>query len=175
MSSSSRVARPLPLTPTHSPAGIRVQAGAKLQFAADKNVTVQSTKNVLIEGLLTMRPASPTVVQTLRFTGINEASEVGGGMTPLDSDVGLWVTGAGQLDVEGSPKLAWARATGDVVAGATSVTLDATPAGWRQGDEISIAPTKAPTEEEDELSSYQGFDDCLGRVRQHGLARQGHH
>ena len=139
-----------------SVAGITVKPGGHLSFRTGASTTLTSTKNVLVQGSFTMRPANPSTIHTLRFAGINEGAFVGGGMIPLDTDVGLWVTGSGQADLEGSPKLAWARATGEVAKGATSVTLDTTPSGWTQGDEIVIAPTSAPNVS----GSYNGFDEA---------------
>lgn len=69
---------------------------------------VESSGNVIVEGTLVMRPGD-----TLRFVGIDESAFVGGGMEPLDSDVGLWVIGEGILDVEGTPIEPWNRAGTD--------------------------------------------------------------
>lgn len=135
-------------------AGITVDAGGELRFDSDKSVTINSTGNVLVYGKLTLRPANPAIVHTLRFVGINESNFVGGGMIPLASDVGLWVMDSGQLDIAGAAKTAWTHAAGSIAQGATQVTvLDAT--GWQVGDEISITPTEAPSVGS---GSWNGFD-----------------
>src|SRR6266540_1326308 len=88
--------------------------------------------------------------------GVDATRFVGGGMNPIDSDVGLWVIGAGQLDLAGTPKTGWTRAVGSVSAGATQIPLQTPPTGWRPGDDISIAPTAKPDGGTD---FYKGFDE----------------
>ena len=78
------------------------------------------------------------------FAGVREQKFAGGGHRVLGTDVGLWVVHHGRIDVRGTPKLAWGRATGSPVAGNDVVTLDRDPVGWEPGDEIVIAPTSAP-------------------------------
>lgn len=125
-------------------AGVVVQPGGKLVFGPSKSRTLTSTGNVVVEGRLAMRPSKPQVEHRIVFEGIDEGQFQGGGMDPLDTDVGLWVMGNGVLDIVGSKRLPWARVTGSVPKGATSITLDADPTGWRPGDEIIIAPTDSP-------------------------------
>lgn len=120
---------------------LTIPAGETWCFDPTTNTTVESTGNVVLLGTLIMLPADPAIVHTMRFTGANEAAYVGGGMEVLPSDVGLWVMDAGQLFLVGAEKLGWARAAGAVAQGATQITLDADPVGWRVGDEISVAPT----------------------------------
>jgi Bacterial Ig domain/G8 domain len=137
-------------------AGVTVEAGGRLAFDPNGSAELTSTRNVVVNGTLSMRPASSPVVQTIRFTGVDAARIVGGGMDPVDSDVGLWVMGAGQLDLAGTPKTAWTRAVGSVTAGATEVPLQTAPTGWRAGDDVSIAPTARPDGGSD---FYKGFDE----------------
>ena len=137
-------------------AGVTVAAGGRLTFDPNASATLASTRNILVGGTLSMRPASASVVQTIRFTGVDEARFVGGGMDPVDSDVGLWVMGAGQLDLAGTPKTGWTRAAGTVAAGATEVPLQTAPTGWQAGDDVSIAPTARPDGGSD---FYKGFDE----------------
>ncbi|HYY78377.1 MAG TPA: Ig-like domain-containing protein [Actinomycetes bacterium] len=137
-------------------AGVKVAAGGRLAFDPKGSATLTSTRNIVVEGTLSMHPASASVVQTVRFAGVNDASFVGGGMDPLDSDVGLWVMGAGVLDLAGTPKTGWTRAAGSVAAGATDVPLQTPPTGWQAGDELSIAPTASPDGGAD---FYKGFDE----------------
>lgn len=122
------------------PDGFVVPFGEVWDFDPDVSTTVTVGKNVVVAGTLQMRPANPGVTHTLRFTGITETNYVGGGMVPLDSDVGLWVIGAGVLDIAGSAKTSWARTAQPIAAGATSITLAATPTGWQVGDTLAIAP-----------------------------------
>ncbi|TKK65006.1 hypothetical protein FC093_21115 [Ilyomonas limi] len=124
-------------------AGLNVSSGGTLQFSAAKSTTLQSNKNVVIEGLLKMRPSSAKVVQTLQFINVAESKFVGSTMDPVASDVGLWVMGAGKMDVSGTAKKSWTNATDSVKKGATSFTVkDAT--GWQVGDEVMIAPMEQP-------------------------------
>lgn len=136
-------------------AGITVNAGGELRFAPGSSVTISTTANAIISGTLTMRPSSAATIHTLRFVGINEANYVGGGLVPLATDVGLWVVGAGKLDLAGSTKTAWTHAAGSIAQGANQVTLLAAPAGWQVGDEISIVPTEPPSVG---APSWNGFD-----------------
>lgn len=97
--------------------------------------------NVIMNAdLLAGDVTGPQVGGLLQFVEVNEAAFQGGGMNPLDSDVGLWVMGAARLLLYGEPKRWMARATGSLAAGAQEMTLDADPVGWRAGDEVVIAP-----------------------------------
>lgn len=125
------------------PAGYTVAAGQTVELNPNANTTVDLGGNFIVKGTLRSWPAAG-VTHLFRFTGITEASFVGGGDVPLVPDKGLWVTGAGNLDLVGSPKLAWTRATASLAAGATSVTLETAPTGWQVGDEVVIAPTENP-------------------------------
>lgn len=125
-------------------ASLTITPSGALHFDAATSRTLASRGNVVVEGLLQMRPSSAAVVHTLRFIEVNEAAFVGGGMEVLDSDVGLWCKGAGVLDLAGTPRLAWARTSETVAAGATSLTLQADPVGWQVGDELVITPTGRP-------------------------------
>jgi hypothetical protein len=135
--------------------GITIRPGATLVFAPETAVTVESSRNVVVEGRLTMRPASPAVTHVLRFVGIDERNFVGGGDNVLDSDIGLWIVGAGKLDAVGSSKTSWTRDAAPVAAGATTIELQEPPTGWQPGDEISIAPTEHPGVGN---PSWNGFD-----------------
>jgi hypothetical protein len=121
--------------------GVRVTAPGSLVFDKSRSITMESAGNVVIEGRLSMTPVDAGVVHRLRFVGIDERRFAGGGMEVVPTDVGLWVMGRGVLDLQGTPKLAWTRAAGDVARGAGSLRLNQTPAGWRSGDRIVIAPT----------------------------------
>jgi hypothetical protein len=90
------------------PDGFTVPAGETWAFDPDTSTTVTVGANVIVEGRLEMKPASGDVEHLLIFEGIDESTFVGGGMDPVESDVGLWVMGDGQLDLEGEEKTAWA-------------------------------------------------------------------
>ena len=126
------------------PSGFTVPAGQRWTFDPNVSTTVEVSANVIVNGVLEMKPASPAVVHVLRFTGVDESKFVGGGDVPLASDVGLWVAGAGRLDLVGSEKTSWTRASGGIAQGATSVTLASAPVGWAPGDDLMIAPTESP-------------------------------
>lgn len=134
--------------------GMRVSAGGTLRFDPNLSTTLESTENVLVEGKLEMKPANASIKQTLRFVGIDESEFVGGGMMPLATDVGMWVMGAGTLDIVGAQKTGWLHASGSIAAGSTSVQLEKAPVGWAQGDEIVVSPTGAPNTS----GFYDGFD-----------------
>lgn len=84
--------------------GFTVPAGEAWKIDGE----VETTENVIVEGTLVMRAGD-----TLRFVGIDESTFRGGGMMPLDSDVGIWVIGQGVLDIEGTPVEAWNRTGSD--------------------------------------------------------------
>lgn len=115
------------------PDGFTVPAGEVWELAPATSTTVESGANVEVQGVLRMRPANADVHHVLRFVGVDETRFEGGGMEPVPTDVGLWVTGAGQLDIAGTPKAGWNR-TG-------------TDPGWRPGDDVRVAPT-APGDDE---------------------------
>lgn len=152
------------------PAGSRVQLDTdielsgltvegELYFAPDSSATLRSDANVIVSGLLHMQPANPSVEHVIEFFGVDEDSFSGGGMMPIDSDVGLWAVDSGQLLIEGSPRRGWTNVTGDVAKGTTTVeVLDAT--GWQVGDEISLVPTDRPGPDnidDDESDLRSGF------------------
>lgn len=112
---------------TTTMAGLTVQVGDVVEFPATCTATLETSASVVVYGTLRMRPADPSVVHTLRFTGVNEASYVGGGDGVTASDVGLWVQDQGVLDAVGSPKAGWNR-TG-------------TDPSWLPGDEVRVTPT----------------------------------
>ncbi|MGH8925911.1 MAG: hypothetical protein ACRDWA_14935, partial [Acidimicrobiia bacterium] len=97
-----------------------------LQFDPAQNTTLEVAGNLVIEGALEMKP-NPGVQHILRFVGVNEAAFAGEGMSVLESDRGLWVMGAGRLDLLGQAKTGWNR-TG----------VDPT---WTSTDELKVSPT----------------------------------
>ena len=97
------------LSGTVEAAAVDVAAGAVLELDPDVSTTLTVTGNVVVEGLLRMRPRRPDVVHTLRFRDVDESRFVGGGGYPVATDVGLWVVGAGALDLAGTPRAGWNR------------------------------------------------------------------
>lgn len=109
--------------------GFTVPAGQVWAFNPNRSTTVTVAANVVVKGVLRMRPAKAGVVHTLRFVDVKESRFVGGGMNVMASDVGLWVRGGGRLDMQGTPKEAW--------------TTTGWHRSWKDADEVRIAPTRA--------------------------------
>lgn len=120
------VDRPVLLTGVREVAGVRVTGNGALVFSASHDTTLLSRGNVLVHGVLQMRPSSGQVQHRLTFIGVDEQKFVGGGMKVLASDVGLWVECCGVLDAVGTARAGWNR-TG----------VDRT---WAPSDEIYQAP-----------------------------------
>jgi len=138
------VSKPILLDVNTTVAGVVINPGGELIFDSAKSVALNSSGNVVVQGRLTMRPSRVDILHRLSFINVKESSFVGGGEVVLSTDVGLWVMGAGVLDVAGSPKLGWSRAAGTVAKGATSVAILDDPSGWQIGDEVVITPTGSP-------------------------------
>jgi hypothetical protein len=141
------VTRPMLLDVDARVAGVAVMPGGQLVFDPNASRRLESAGNVVVQGLLRMRPSSPAVSHRLVLAGARERRFKGGGMDVLTGDTGLWVMGAGRLDLAGAAKRAWTRAAGALAAGATRIALQADPAGWRVGDELVVTPTLSPASE----------------------------
>jgi hypothetical protein len=141
---------------------VTVEPGGVLLFHPSASHRLESSGNVVVEGRLVMRPASAAVDQLLVFTGVDEGRMVGGGMDVVKGDVGLWVMGAGVLELVGTPRRAWTRLAGAVGAGTARLPLADAPTGWRPGDEVVVAPTLAP----DQGEAWKAYS--AGRVRSAG-------
>ena len=103
------------------------------------NVTIITTKNIIVTGKLISKP-NADVVHAIRFTNINENNFKGGGESVLDSDVGLWVIGNGQLDLFGAFENDWKRIGNDYVAlqkfaesVGSNMQIEGTPNGQSHG------------------------------------------
>jgi hypothetical protein len=116
-----------------------------LVFDPNKSVTLHSTGNITVLGLLIVHPARARIEHKVVFEGVNERDYVGGGCNALSTDVGLWVKGAGRIDLIGTERLPWARAATHLHPGMATITLDREARGWRKGDELAITPTLPPT------------------------------
>lgn len=125
--------------------GVNIAGGGTLQFNTSSSSELLSSQNIVVQGKLVMRPSSANVVQRIRFIDINENNFSGGGHDVLGNDIGLWVMGAGQLDIYGAKKKSWTRTTGSVGRGASSFSVQ-DASGWNVGDEIVLVPTETPGE-----------------------------
>lgn len=159
----ARVTKPVTLDVNAEVAGVIVEAGGTLTFRRDRSVALASLGNVIVDGVLQMAPASALVSHQLVFPAVDETRFVGGGMTVLASDVGLWVRHGGRLRLAGTPRVPWVRAAGSLAAGATTLQLRADPTGWRVGDELAITPTAAPDKaNHHDLYDYATIADISG-------------
>jgi hypothetical protein len=147
------VSRTVVIDKNTSVAGVVVAPGGKLVFNRNKSVTLTSRGNVVVRGRLVMRPRR-SKKHKLVFNGVNESAFVGKGMSPTNTDVGLWVMGSGRLVIVGARRKAWSRGTGAVPVGARSIELKGKPNGWRRSDNIVLTPTSTPTDKD----HYTRFD-----------------
>ncbi|WP_431677665.1 hypothetical protein [Kitasatospora sp. KL5] len=122
-----------------------VEPGGSLVFAPGRSVALASAGSVEVRGTLVLAPADGSV-HALRFPSADERSFRGGGMTMVEGDTGLWVTGSGYLRLDGAAKTAWVRAAAALKAGATELQLAEPPTGWQPGDELAVTPTGPPDE-----------------------------
>ncbi|MFD8479836.1 hypothetical protein [Kitasatospora sp. NPDC059673] len=132
-----------------------IDTGGSLVFATDRSLTLESTGNVEVRGTLALAPEAAHT-HTLRFPDIDERRFQGGGMSVVDTDTGLWVTGRGYLRLDGAPRTAWVRAATELKAGDAVLKLAAAPEGWQVGDELAVTPTAPPDAE--------GFSDSYDLV-----------
>ncbi len=122
--------------------GLRIAAGDRYIFnpANDITLTIDVNQaettpsyrnNIIVEGELQMRPNSNRT-HIIQFTGINTTLMVGGTgfmsnpTNPPTTDAGVWVVGAGKLNLQGNTKVAWNRTGND--------------ATWAGGDEVRSVP-----------------------------------
>src|SRR3989344_1597266 len=126
--------------------GLDVAANETVCFDPSIRTKMELTGNAVVRGTLRMRPANAGISHTLRFVNIDESKYVGGDtMEPLSTDVGLWIIEGGIWDVQGAEKTAWLRASGALAKGASQITLESSPSGWRAGDELVFAATVPPS------------------------------
>ncbi|HTE24830.1 PKD domain-containing protein [Flavitalea sp.] len=123
--------------------GVNVNSGGTLQFDPNKSTSLLSSRNIVVYGRLVMKPSSASNTQFIQFININENNFIGSGHDIIEGDIGLWVMGAGQLDISGARKKCWTRATGSVNRGATSFSVQ-DASSWNVGDTIFIVPTDMP-------------------------------
>ena len=129
--------------------GIIIQPTGVLEYDTGRSTTVDTSGNVVNAGRLVMRPSADAIIHRLRFVGVQESAYVGGGMSVLDSDVGLWTIDGGVVDAQGTERAGWNR-TGD-------------DPSWLATDELVRAPnapgdftTFAPHRKGDPAPSING-------------------
>lgn len=120
-------------------AGVKINGA--LVFSPSNSVTLQSTQNIIVNGILQAKPNDYSITHLIQFIGINETKMLGGGMDPIPTDIGLWVMGMGQLSLEGSYKKPFINTVDAIAAGATSISLIDMPEGWKVNDELTVTPT----------------------------------
>ncbi|MGI8517442.1 MAG: right-handed parallel beta-helix repeat-containing protein [Acidimicrobiia bacterium] len=113
--------------------GIVIEPGATLTLAPNRDITLETSGNVLVLGTLASSPAAD-VIHTVRFVDIDESKVVGGGMDLLETDVGIWVMEGGRLELNGTAKTAWSYEPEQ---------------SWLPDDEIVITPTAS--------GNFEGF------------------
>jgi hypothetical protein len=128
---------PIILNQDATVAGIEVNA--ELRLALEKDITLQSSKNIVVNGIMSAFPQSG-FNNTIRFIDVDENKFIGGGHDVLDTDIGLWVMGAGRLDLQGTPKTSWTNEV-DGIIGSSNFLEVKESMGWREGDELMITPT----------------------------------
>lgn len=120
--------------------GFVVPADETWIFDPDADTSVIVSGNVIVEGTLMMRPASGDIEHLLRFEDVDNKSFVGGGMDPVESDVGLWVVGDGQLVVEGEEKTAWGYEYDPAWEGDEVVAAPNTPGDYQNFEPVTSTP-----------------------------------
>ncbi|MCU7825686.1 hypothetical protein [Kitasatospora sp. DSM 101779] len=145
--SAVRIADRVLLDADASVGSLAVEPGGSLVFTPGRSLTLSSAGSVEVRGALVLAPEDGAV-HTLRFPSVNERGFRGGGMTVMEGDTGLWVTGTGYLRLDGAAKTAWVRAATALRAGDTELRLAEPPTGWRAGDELAVTPTGPPSEDE---------------------------
>lgn len=127
--------------------GIEITGAGQLVFDPNQSLLLQVDAHpvmVMDGGHLEMAPASAAVTHEIRFINVDETQFTSsGGIDTIDHHLnpGFMVMDA-TVDLRGTTKTGWTRATGALLAAATSCTVaDAT--GWQIGDEIVITPTRA--------------------------------
>jgi hypothetical protein len=98
-------------------------AGCTLNFKNGSSLVLRGTAKAYA------RFTDPTKTLTINFQDISEAGFAGEGNEFLQSDPGLWVLDAAQLDIEGAPRQRLLQNS-----------ALASPTGWVTGDELRTAP-----------------------------------
>lgn len=141
------------------------------EFDPSDTVELNVVGNVEVRGTLRMKPSKPELAHVLRFNEIDETKFVGIDYEATEppeaenlvseSDIGLWVTGSGQLDLLGSERSDWLNVVGGLEKGDSKLNLGSAAIGWQVDDEISIAPTGSLSENDKldfELRTITGIE-----------------
>jgi len=138
---------------------VTVPAGTTLIASRTTSSTLTLSGNLVVRGRLDYgtpddRVADGTTAEII-FRGMSDNRMVG---TPslihgetsrppadvplvvIDSDVGVWVMGAGVFTAAGQAKTAWSRLTDGAAPGDASLQVE-NAAGWRAGDRLALTPT----------------------------------
>jgi hypothetical protein len=102
-----------------------VPAGQTLRFDPNHSTTLTLTGNMIVRGVLEMRP-NPGVTHILRFAGVDNSRFVGGGNDPIPSDVGLWVVEGGRLNLLGAKTSETATVRDKTISVGRTVRIEAT-------------------------------------------------
>jgi hypothetical protein len=181
----TRCGLPVVLDDNAEAESVTIENGATLVFDPTKTLQLSSAHSVVVLGTLEMKPDAAHQ-HTLQFTGAGTVTHsVGGGMGPYNvdpqdetmycddpdplntqefwrKDVGLWVTCAGRLDLQGTPRTGWVRATGAVNRRETSLSVSlangATSPSWYPHDNIWIAPTAVVHRYADALQEFERYE-----------------
>lgn len=102
------------------------------------SATLTTTKNIIVTGKITgdLRN-SPDIIKRIIFDKVDMTRFVGGGMEPVDSDVGLWFMGPGVAEIYGYEKTEYTTAKGSIPAGAKSFPVNEMK-NWKIGDKVTI-------------------------------------
>lgn len=113
-----------------------VEINGTLVLDPSKNINIVTNSNIIVAGKLISHP-NLDVVHTIRLIGIDENKFVGNSDTVLNTDVGIWVMGAGQLDLQGAVQNDWKRLGSDygamekfAQAVGSNMCIEGTPAGY---------------------------------------------
>lgn len=109
-------------------ARLEIAEGASLTFDPAASRKLESLGNIVVAGTLSCRPSEDGFTHMIDFVNVDESAFVGGDtMAPLETDVGLWVTQTGVLDLVGSYRAPWSREDDD---------------SWLSTDELVAAPVQ---------------------------------
>lgn len=139
----------------HETTNYEIPANRAVSFKRDADITLSAEGSIIVRGVLFI---SPDALHThlVHIVGASDGAMDAGVMPPApppatsDADYrqffrrnrGLFVLGEGLLCISGQAKTSRARATTEsIVAEASSVTVSATPTGWKDGDSVVITPT----------------------------------
>ncbi len=122
------------------PEGVVIPPDESWVLDPDTSITLSSSGNIEVLGELVMRPASGDIDHAVIFEGVDIAAFEGGGMDPLPADVGLWVMGDGQLDIQGEEKVAWGYDYDPAWAGDEVVAAPNAPEDYENFEPVTAVP-----------------------------------